>query len=141
MVQAQTNIDPKLQRWYQKEFYNRSCPLRGNYSAGSGEKMQMYYYHNIVGKKDFILWMGEKTWLSPEQMLYDLNDGGTGSVTMMCKVGRSTSNGREPSILTSNTLKVTYHISGWRTREITLHGFMYMRTGTQSSWMMTYRKK
>jgi hypothetical protein len=138
---SQSSVHPKLERWYQKELYNRSCPLRGDYTAGTGDKMQMYYYQNVEGKADYIQWMGAKTWLEMEQVNYNLNDVGSGEVTITCKIGQSTSNGGEPQSFSSNRLKVTYHLSGYRTTAISLDGKLYMSTGMHNNWKGRYRRK
>lgn len=138
---AQASEHPLLERWYQKEFYNRSCPLRGEYTAGTGDKMQMYYYQNVEGKKDYIQWMGAKTWISMDELNYNLNDMGSGEVTITCKIGKSTSNGGEPNSMTSHKLKVTYHVSSFRTTAITLDGTLYMSTGMHNNWKAKYRRK
>lgn len=141
VLYAQSSQHPKLERWYQKEFYNRSCPLRGDYTAGTGDKMQMYYYQNVEGKSDYIQWMGAKTWLDPEKLNYDLNDMGSGEVTMTCRIGQSTTSGGEPVSFSSNRLNVTYHLSRYRTTAISLDGKLYMKGGMHNNWRAKYRRK
>lgn len=89
--------------------------------------MQMYYYHNVEGKKDYIQWMGSKIWISEGVVRYDINDMGSGEVTMTCKVRQSTSNGGEQNALSSNRLEVTYHLSRYRTTAISLDWKLYMK--------------
>jgi hypothetical protein len=137
---AQTKKLKNLEIWYQKELYNPACPLRGAYIAGKGDKMQMSYFQNIEGTKDYIVWMGEKTWVSTDSTMYDISDTGTGFVTITCYIARSNANGGEPSVFSSNKLKMTYHISNWQTSEITLDGQLYMKKGMKNDWKATYKR-
>jgi hypothetical protein len=91
--------------------------------------MQMYYYHNVEGKKDYIQWMGSKTWISAGVVRYDINDMGSGEVTMTCKVRQPTSNGWEPNALSSNKLEVTYNLSRYLTTAISQDAKLYMKGG------------
>ncbi len=129
-----------LETWYQKELYNQSCPLKGVYSAGKGDKMQIFYCQNVEGTKDYIVWMGEKTWVSTDSTMYDINDTGTGFVTISCFIGRSNPAGGEPSVFSGNKLKMTYHIYEWQTQEITLDGPIYMKEGLKRGWRATYAR-
>jgi hypothetical protein len=139
-AQTQNGKLSNLENWYRKELYNPACPLRGAYSAGKGEKMQLYYFQNIEGMKDYIEWLGTKTWVSTDSTGYDISDSGSGFVTISCYIGRSDPKGGEPAVFSDNKLKMTYHIAAWRTQRITLEGNLYTKDGMKNGWKATYAR-
>ena len=142
MTHAQT-IENWIDMVNQKVFNERATVLSGTYVAGTGPGMTIEYVQNAARDGyDRVTYMGETTWLMRvgNEPITDWSMSGSGVVTFKCEIAKSSSNGKSPGTFGGRTVNVTFRLSSWRAREISLRGTLFSPTGTNSV-NNTYRRK